>query len=259
MDFEPLVNSCSSYWLRRTDELFVKGQGICQLSTWIQYFAFDVIGEITWSKRLGGVQENKDVADIIATVDSFQDYGTVVGQNPWWDRLLVKNPVKLFLESRGLWPVSPNAAIIEFALARQAEASANSQQSPEKGSSSKTGVTFLQRFLQSQDKDPEFMTDDRITAMCASLIIAGSDSTAISLSGVFYYLLRNPRVYKKLMEEIDAAEASGAFESAQESADAKDVVPFSAAKKLVYLDAMINESFRMHPAVGLLLERVTPP
>ena len=39
LDFEPLVNSCSSYWLKRTEELYVKGQDICPLSTWIQYFA----------------------------------------------------------------------------------------------------------------------------------------------------------------------------------------------------------------------------
>jgi cytochrome P450 len=259
LDFEPLVNSCSSYWLKRTEELYVKGQDACPLSMWIQYFAFDVIGEITWSKRLGFVQENKDVAGIIATVDSFQDYGTVVGQIPWWDHLLVKNPIKQFLESRDLWPVSPNAAIIKFALARQQEVSTNLQTDAEKDIPSRRGITFLQRFLQSQDKNPEFLTDDRITAMCASMIIAGSDSTSISLSGVFYYLLKNPRVYKRLLAEIDAADASGAFVSSQDSAGAEDVVPFSAAKKLVYLDAVITESFRMHPAVGLLLERVTPP
>ncbi|OWY53849.1 hypothetical protein AA0117_g9086 [Alternaria alternata] len=259
LDFEPLVNSCSSYWLKRTEELYVKGQDICPLSTWIQYFAFDVIGEITWSKRLGFVQENKDVADIIATVDSFQDYGTVVGQNPWWDRVLVKNPIKLFLESINLWPVSPNAAIIKFALARQDEVSANQKQYTAKKPSSEMGVTFLQRFLQSQDKNPEFLTDDRITAMCASLIIAGSDSTSISLAGVFYYLLKNPRVYRRLMEEIDDAHDSGALASLQDSTGADDVIPFSAAKKLIYLDAVITESFRMHPAVGLLLERITPP
>ncbi|CAN9263183.1 unnamed protein product [Alternaria alternata] len=244
---------------KRTEDLYVKGQDICPLSTWIQYFAFDVIGEITWSKRLGFVQENKDVADIIATVDSFQDYGTVVGQNPWWDRVLVKNPIKLFLESINLWLVSPNAAIIKFALARQYEVSANQKQYTADKPSSEMGITFLQRFLQSQDKNPEFLTDDRISAMCASLIIAGSDSTSISLAGVFYYLLKTPRVYRRLMEEIDDAHDSGALASLQDSTGADDVIPFSAAKKLVYLDAVITEAFRMHPAVGLLLERITPP
>lgn len=253
LDFEPLVNSCTSYWLQRTEEIYVKGQELCPLSTWIQYFAFDVIGELTWSKRLGFVEENKDVADIIATVDAFQNYGTIVGQNPWWDTLLMKNPIKRYLESRNLWPASPNTAIIKFALARQQEAFASSSSDESLEKSSKTGINFLQRFLQAQDKSQEFLTDNRITAMCASLIIAGSDSTAISLSGAFYYLLKNPCVYEKLMIEIDAASAAGALPSTD------GVVSFSAANKLKYLDAVITESFRMHPAAGVLLERVTPP
>lgn len=259
LDFEPLVDSCTSYWLKRTEEIYVKGQKLCPLSTWIQYFAFDVIGELTWSKRLGFIEEDKDVGNIIATVDSFQDYGTIVGQNPWWDSLLIKNPIKRFLESRDLWPASPNAAIIKFALARQQEAAAAPPSDPSTHGAGKKGVNFLQRFLQSQEKNQEFLTDNRITAMCASLIIAGSDSTAISLSGVFYYLLKNPYVYKKLMVEIDTANAEGALASSEGSTGAGDVVPFPAANKLKYLDAVITESFRMHPAAGVLLERVTPP
>ncbi|KAK5081209.1 hypothetical protein LTR05_008003 [Lithohypha guttulata] len=258
LQYEPLVDNCTSFFLRRTLELFADTGRLCPFSTWIQYFAFDVIGEITWSKRLGFVQQNADVSNIIARVDSFQNYGTVVGQNPWLDRLMVKNPLKLFLEAKGLWPSSPNSAIIKFALDRQREVS-NSNHDAEVREKSNRGVNFLQRFLQSQKKYTDFLTNDRMTAMCASLIIAGSDSTAISLSSVFFYLSTNPRVYQKLMQEIDTANATGALKSSEDTTGAGDVVPYAAASKLEYLDAVINEAFRMHPAVGLLLERVTPP
>ncbi|KAJ3543789.1 hypothetical protein NM208_g3390 [Fusarium decemcellulare] len=258
LHYEPLVDSCTSFFLRQTQERFAETGQPVTLSKWVQYFAFDVIGEITWSKRLGFIEENRDVSNIISTVDLFQDYGTVIGQNPWLDQLFVKNPVKLFLESRGLWPSSPNAAIIKFALDRQREhGSVRTNDMDEKART--RGVNFLERFLQSQEKNPEFLTDNRITAMCASLIIAGSDSTSISISAVFYYLLQNPRVYRRLMEEIDSAHATGALASSEGTTGAGDVVSFTSAKKLPYLDAVITESFRMHPAVGLLLERVTPP
>ncbi|OGE47485.1 hypothetical protein PENARI_c043G07611 [Penicillium arizonense] len=265
LDYEPLVDSCTSYFLRRTQELFVGTGRACLFSEWIQFFAFDVIGEITWSERLGFVQGNNDISDIIATVDSFQNYGTVVGQNPWLDSLFVKNPFKRLLESKGLWPASPNTAIVNFALARQHEHAKRAwDDQQQQGTHRRKGVNFLQRFLQSQEKSPEFLTDDRITGMCASLIIAGSDSTAISLSAVFYYLLQNPRVYHRLQQEIDAADEAGTLASSSPSSrdstgGAGDVIPFTAANKLPYLDAVITESFRMHPAVGLLLERVTPP
>lgn len=260
MDYEPLVDSCTSFFLERTQQLFANTGKTCSFSRWIQFFAFDVIGEITWSRRLGFVENNRDVDNIIKTVDGFQDYGTVIGQNPWMDRLLVKNPIKLFLESKGLWPSSANSAIINFALLRQQE---YGQKLPTREDHSpngnKKGINLLQRFLQSQRKDSEFLTSNLITAMCASLIIAGSDSTAISLSSIFYYLLQNPRVYRTLMEEIDAADATGALAQSKDSTGNGDVVPFPAANKLVYLDAVITEASRMHPAVSLLLERVVPP
>jgi cytochrome P450 len=260
LDYEPLVDSCTSFFLERTQELFVASGQPCLFSEWIQFFAFDVIGELTWSERLGFVEENRDISNIIGTVDAFQNYGTVVGQNPWLDRVLVKNPLKRFLESKGLWPSSPNTAIVNFALDRQREHAAKSTLGTQKQQQHRrSGVNFLERFLQYQEKNPEFLTDNRITAMCASLIIAGSDSTAISLSAVFYFLLTNPRVYSKLLREIDTADAAGSLASSKDSTGAGDVVPFTAANKLPYLDAVINESFRMHPAVGLLLERVTPP
>lgn len=38
---------------------------------------------------------------------------------------------------------------------------------------------------------------------------AGSDTTAIALRAIFYYLLKNPRAYAKLMAEIDGEVAAG--------------------------------------------------
>jgi cytochrome P450 len=39
--------------------------------------------------------------------------------------------------------------------------------------------------------------------------LAGSDTTAISLRAVFYYVLRNRNVYRKLQEEVDTADQAG--------------------------------------------------
>ena len=89
--------------------------------------------------------------------------------------------------------------------------------------------------------------------------MTGYDGTAISVPGVFYYLLRNPRVTKILQAEVSAADIAGDLASSQESTGAGNVVPFPAANMLVYLDVVTNESLRMHSAAGVLLERVTPP
>ena len=37
------------------------------------------------------------------------------------------------------------------------------------------------------------------------IVVAGSDTTATTLSGVFYYLMRYPEVMKRLRKELDEA------------------------------------------------------
>ena len=82
----------------------------------------------------------------------------------------------------------------------------------------------------------------------------GSETTAISLSSIFYNLVKHPRVYEKLMSELDEAQNNGTITERENRR-----VSWSESQKLPYLDAVIQESFRIHPAPGLLLERVVPP
>lgn len=86
------------------------------------------------------------------------------------------------------------------------------------------------------------------------MIFAGSETTAISLSAVFYNLAKHPEAYHKLMSELDEATANGII-----SDKLNNKVSWAEAQKLPYLDACIQESLRIHPAAGLILERVVPP
>jgi cytochrome P450 len=78
---------------------------------------------------------------------------------------------------------------------------------------------------------------------------AGSDTTAASLRAIFYYLCRNSQAHRKLLDEIDDAEKAGKL---------SDPVTFGEALNLKYFQACVKEALRMHPAVGLLLERLVP-
>ena len=42
-----------------------------------------------------------------------------------------------------------------------------------------------------------------------SFSLAGSDTTAISLRAILYYLVKTPTSFKRLQEEIDAADRAG--------------------------------------------------
>lgn len=112
---------------------------------------------------------------------------------------------------------------------------------------------LLSKFLSAQASRPAFMSDALVQTMAVSMAFAGSETTAISLSAVFYYLLRNPRCLEKLRDEIDEAARRGKFSDGEEG-----VVTFAEAQGLVYLDACVKEAFRVHPAAGLPLERIVP-
>ena len=69
------------------------------------------------------------------------------------------------------------------------------------------------------------------------LVIAGSDTTSISLSSFFFYIVRNPRPYKKLVKEIRSI-----FNSADE------IVGGPKLSSCKYLRACLDETMRMAPA-----------
>ena len=78
---------------------------------------------------------------------------------------------------------------------------------------------------------------------------AGSDTTAISLRAMFYYLCKNPQTYKKLVDEILKFDARG---------ELSEYITYGEAQQMPYFQACVREALRMHPAVGQLLERIVP-
>ncbi|KAJ5663234.1 hypothetical protein N7507_003965 [Penicillium longicatenatum] len=73
--------------------------------------------------------------------------------------------------------------------------------------------------------------------------VAGSDTTAATLTNVFFELARDPKLQKSLQSELDA-------------------LPDLSTDRLTglkYLDAIINETLRLHPVIPSGLQRLTPP
>jgi len=177
-----------------------------------------------------------------------------VGQIPILDKLLLKNPIYLWAAKWGITDAT-------FPVARFAQQRVKERYPKENGEgilptvSAEVGAKpdLLAKFIQAKFDRPEFMTDELVMTMAVSMAFAGSETTAISLSAVFYYLLKNERCLQKLIEEIDGKARKGFF-----SHKDTGLVTWSESQGLPYLDACIKEAFRMHPAAGLPLERVVP-
>ncbi|KKF93237.1 Pisatin demethylase [Ceratocystis platani] len=256
--YEPFVDNTTRLFLDRTEELFAQKPNSdapesCDLPRWLQFYAFDVIGEITYSKRHGFIERNEDVDGIVGYLAKLFVYVAPVGQMPFLDLLFLKNPLYLKLSQWGL--VDSTFPVAQFSRTRLAERVPNLSSSPDilKPTSSPSKPDLLTKFLNAHAAHPSVMTPTLVQTMAVSMAFAGSETTAITLSAIFYMLLRHPRALDALRDEIDAAASRGHFADRTTG-----LTTFAEAQRLPYLGAVIQEAFRVHPAAGLPLERITP-
>lgn len=175
---------------------------------------------------------------------------------PILDRLLLKNPLLCFLDKHGI--MSFTFPVVTFAKARMAERLEEMRAMKAKGENPATITDsgrgdLLSMFLKAKEDRPDFFHDRRVLTMAVSMAFAGSETTAISLAAVFYYLLKNRGCYDRLMSELDEAIDNGTVENRSDG-----LVSWAESQRLPYLDAVVKEAFRLHPAPGLPLERIVP-
>ena len=85
----------------------------------------------------------------------------------------------------------------------------------------------------------------------ATNIGAGGNSTATELrAALFFILSNNGASYEKLIAELRGAREQGKL---------SNPVTWKECKNLPYLQACVVEAERLHPAIGLHLERTVPP
>lgn len=68
VEFEPYVDSTIRVLLRQLEDARTNTDRAVDLGKWLQWFALDVMGEITFSKRLGFLDQGKDVDGIIQRI-----------------------------------------------------------------------------------------------------------------------------------------------------------------------------------------------
>ncbi|KAF2258967.1 putative benzoate 4-monooxygenase cytochrome P450 [Lojkania enalia] len=235
--FEDLVDRTIGVFLNQLDARFVNTGAICDWGTWLQYFAFDVVGEMTFSKRLGFLEQGKDVENIMSDIWHWFEYVAVIGQIPWADYIWAKNStVSKLRQSRG----SP---MVQFAKKREADRALHSDTTGDYDTRD-----FLSRFMSAMKKDPS-IPPWALTAWTSSNVLAGSDTTAIFLRTMFKNLIEHPESLKKLRQELDEA-----FEEGRLSKP----VTWKQSQTLPYLEACFKEAGRIHPPFGLHLERIVP-
>ncbi|KAF9761172.1 hypothetical protein IL306_003931 [Fusarium sp. DS 682] len=243
VNYEAFVDECAELLKNRLSELCAAGQAF-DLHHWLQCYAFDVIGMITYGKRLGFLDKGEDVGNVINALNGMLGYSTIVGiVCPTLHDIIV--PVmNFFAGSKG----QGGAYVTAFTEARISETQSNPK-AVVLDDSDASAQSFLLKFLAKNTSKPDAFTSSHVIGGCLINMIAGSDTTAISLSAVMYYLLKNPSCMDKLREEVDTFTANRQLST---------YVTYKESQAMPYLQAVIKEALRLHPATGLPLERVVP-
>lgn len=74
VQYEPMVNSSTEVFLDQTERLFASEGKSCDFANWLQFFAFDVIGAITYSKRHGFIDKGEDVEGMVGYLAGLFSY-----------------------------------------------------------------------------------------------------------------------------------------------------------------------------------------
>jgi hypothetical protein len=71
VSFEPLVDDVLEVISEQLDKRFTQHAQIFDLSKWMQYFSFDVMGTLTFSKRYGFLEQGKDANGMLEAILQF--------------------------------------------------------------------------------------------------------------------------------------------------------------------------------------------
>ncbi|KAJ6085354.1 cytochrome P450 [Penicillium canescens] len=240
VSYEGAVDRLNEVCITKISQFAEEGR-LVDIPHWMQYYAFDVIGEITvsypFNESFKMMENEGDTTGMISGIREANDFlayaGVVPNVLPWFARLAT------------LLGKTSNARMIVGYTWKQIDKYREMNVNPTK--QTKKYNTFLNKVLTMEATGS--IGKPNILDACSSNITAGSDTTAISLSSCLYYLYTNPDKLRELRDEIDAMAADGRI---------SDPVTFREAQGMVYLQAVIKEALRLHPAVGTMLARVVP-
>ncbi|KAJ5363950.1 cytochrome P450 [Penicillium cataractarum] len=237
---ELFADECTKIFVDAMKDL--EGQQV-DLGAWLQWYAFDVIGAITFQRRFGFMEKREDIQDMIAGLESGLKYAGIVSQVPSLHGWLMGNlSVSKLLAAQPFFKVAdPLRTMVQITQ----ECIDDYDRQPQKHGER---PDFL-AWLRSEETKGKPMSNRDMMNHLSNNLLAGSDTTAISLRAIIYYLVQNRSAYEKLRKEVDDADKNGRLSR---------YITYAECLELPYLQAAMKEAMRCHPGVSYPLERVVP-
>ncbi|KAL5046742.1 hypothetical protein BDW71DRAFT_214514 [Aspergillus fruticulosus] len=203
------------------------------LVNWLNFTTFDIIGDLAFGEPFGCLDHgafHSWVALIFETVKvgALEQATRRMAEAGSWTQTMLLNMIPDYLRQRRRDHLAYSKEKVAQRL-RNGPGEHND---------------FIYYVLRQKEKYD--LHDNEIILNSALFIVAGSETTANLLSGLFARLLRNTGKMQKLYEEV-----RGAFKN-------EDEITYQRASKLPYLNACLEEGLRIHPPVPTGLLRTVP-
>ncbi|KAJ2841536.1 hypothetical protein GGI22_007853, partial [Coemansia erecta] len=107
---------------------------------------------------------------------------------------------------------------------------------------------ILQAMIDAEDPESRIrMTQKQITAETIGFLIAGTDTTSLTMGWTLHYMMLYPDVYKRAVQEV------------RSKFPRDHTITYAEGRaNLPYLDACIYESLRIRAVTGVFLARIVP-
>ncbi|KAH7411539.1 benzoate 4-monooxygenase cytochrome P450 [Phaeosphaeria sp. MPI-PUGE-AT-0046c] len=220
------------------------------VSTWTMYLVFDILMDLCF----GAVMNTKEPGEnpfqkIPQAFDDFVSYNYPITKTPFLELLIWLKPRGLdnLLEYVIPPTIKDHYAFVEDMVTKRLK----EQRIDEMGKTRKERKDMLHFLCSAKDPDtdePAFGFKD-LLAEANLLIMAGSDTTSITISSLFFYLTHNQRAYLKLVKEI-----RDVFPEVEDIVYGPKLL-----KDCKYLRACIDETLRLSPAGPSELPREVLP
>ncbi|KAH8825614.1 cytochrome P450 [Flagelloscypha sp. PMI_526] len=206
--------------------------GIVDITEWINLYSFVVMGDIGLGKDFPSFETQSAEEALTGLHKGLRLIG-LLSFVPWFTRMILP----LFYE------LSKFNAFHEFSKRELVKKEANVDKINEPADV----LSWILKAKYDEDKTAALGTR-AMHADAALIVVAGSDTIATTAINALYNLATHPHILAKLRNQLQSIFPSHTSEDWS----------YSEVKDIPYLEGVINEALRLHPAIPGGLSRVTP-
>lgn len=189
---EEYIDQTFSLFFRWLDT-YAKDAKLMDLNKYISFATFGVIGELTFSKSFGFLQQGEDIGNAISNSLALNAYVAVAGYFRWINIALLANPLITWLS------ILPMGHLFNTTRSVLQEREQN------------MNVRFdaVQYWFKQNERFPEKLTIRDIGTQALAAVGAGSDTVAAGIQAFIYHMIRHPDAWDWAHDEIKAAMQEG--------------------------------------------------